>query len=164
MGHDKYLSPNSFLIWNNAKIYCCNHFKCHIYKYLLNIRTMIEGWKRFWWWCIMMIMWLKQSLLIGQLSLFTVNKNTLLWPIPVYLIDHCAFAFYGDPHMPGMVALVNLLMTLSPSTAECERQCSSINSIKTSLRNSLGQENLCNLMLIAYDVPLLRVFSRAFCW
>ena len=45
----KYLSSDSFLIWNNAKIYCCSHFKCHIYKYLLNIRTMLEGWERFWW-------------------------------------------------------------------------------------------------------------------
>jgi len=60
--------------------------------------------------------------------LFTVNKSTwsclyhgFLCPFPVYLFDHCAFAFYGDLDMPGMVALVNLLMTLSPSTAECER-------------------------------------------
>ena len=45
----KYLSSHSFLIWYNAKIYWCSHFKCHIYTYLLNIRTMLEGWERFWW-------------------------------------------------------------------------------------------------------------------
>jgi len=66
----KYLSSNIFLIWNNAKIFCCSHFKCHIYKYLLNIRTMLEGWERFWWvgdlagkrpFFIMMVTWLKYS-------------------------------------------------------------------------------------------------------
>ena len=88
----------SFLIWNNAKIYCCSHFKCHIYKYLLNIRTMLEGWEKFWWagkrpFCIMMVTWLKYSVLTGQLSLFTVNKITwcrlydgFLCPSPVYFI------------------------------------------------------------------------------
>jgi len=79
----KYLSSDSFLIWNNAKVYCCSHFRCHIYKYLLNIRTILEGWKIFWWvlagkrpFCIMMVTWLKYSLLIGRLSLFIVNQNT----------------------------------------------------------------------------------------
>ena len=60
--------------------------------------------------------------------------------------------------MSGMVALVNLLMTLSPSTAECERQFPSMNSIKTTLRNSLVRENLCDLMLIAYDGSLPKQF------
>ena len=65
---------------------------------------MLEGWERFWWagnqFCIMMVTWVKYSLLIGQLSLFTVNKSTwcrlygrFFCPSPVYLIDHC-FVFY----------------------------------------------------------------------
>jgi len=41
-----------------------------------------------------------------------------------------------EPDIPGMVALVNLMVTFSP---ECERQLSSMNSLKTSLRNFLGQ-------------------------
>jgi len=93
----KYLSSNSFLIWNNVKIYCCSHFKCHIYKCLLNIITMLEGWERLWW-AGYLGWWLKYSLLIGQLSLFTINKSTwsclyggFLCPSPVYLFDHCFF-------------------------------------------------------------------------
>jgi len=46
---NKIWQSSNRMIWNNAKIYCCNHFRCHIYKYLLNIRTMLEGWERFWW-------------------------------------------------------------------------------------------------------------------
>jgi len=89
MINDKYLSSDSFEIWNNAKIYCCNHFRCHIYKYLLNIRTMIEGWERFWW-CVM---WLKYSFLIGQLSLFTVNKSTWSCFYGVLLSLSCLFVW-----------------------------------------------------------------------
>jgi len=41
--NDKYLSSASFLTSNNGTVYCCSNFRCHIYKYLLNIRTMLEG-------------------------------------------------------------------------------------------------------------------------
>ena len=47
--NDKYLLSASFLTSNNGTVYCCSNFRCHIYKYLLNIRTMLEGWERFWW-------------------------------------------------------------------------------------------------------------------
>ena len=56
---------------------------------------------------------------------------------------HC---WHGDPSQP------------SDDTAECERQFSSMNSIKTSLRNSLDQEYLCDLLLIACDGPLPKQF------
>ena len=73
-------------------------------------------------------------------------------PFPVYLFDDCAFALWC-PDMSGIVALVILLMTLSPSTPECERPFSSMNSIKTSSRTALGQATLCDMMLIACDGP-----------
>ena len=101
MINDKYLSSNSFLIWNNAKIYCCNHFRCHIYQYLLIGEILLAGdlgGKRPF--CIMMVTWLKYSLLIGQLSFFTVNKHMVLFiwwislPRHVYLFDHCVFSLH----------------------------------------------------------------------
>jgi len=49
-------------------------------------------------------------------------------------------------------------LILCPSTAECERQFSSMNGIKTLLRNSHGQENLHDFMLIACDARLPKEF------
>ena len=63
---------------------------------------MLEGWERFWWagdfcWktsiCIMMVTWLKYSLLIGQLSLFAVNKNTRSCLFGGYLSLSCLFVW-----------------------------------------------------------------------
>ena len=45
------------------------------------------------------------------------------------------------------------MLTLSPSTAECERQFSSMNRIKTSLHNRLSDDSLQALMKINYDGP-----------
>jgi len=52
----------------------------------------------------------------------------------------------------------NLIIVFLPWSAECERQFSSMNSIKTLLRNSLGQENIHDSMLIACDDLLPKEF------
>ena len=55
-----------------------------------------------------------------------------------------------------MVAHVTLLVTLNLSTAECERQFSPMNPINTSLSNSLGQKNRCELTLMVLFIPKIR--------
>ena len=53
----------------------------------------------------------------------------------------------------NILVLVDLMLTLSPSTAECERQFSSMNRIKTALRNRLSNDSLQALMKINCDGP-----------
>jgi len=69
--------------------------------------------------CIMMVTWLKYSLLIGQLHLFTVNKSTwsclyggFLRPSPVYLFDHFfILCYYYDINM-DFIYHINCIHTL----------------------------------------------------
>ena len=103
MINDKYLSSNSFLIWNNAIIHCCNHFRCHIYRYLLNIRTMLEGWEGFWWAGDLNVhfalWWLRDSNILSWLGsclcLQYIKAHGLVYMVDylcsfhVYLFDHC---------------------------------------------------------------------------
>ena len=64
---------------------------------------------------------------------------------------------YGDllrerpPHLSKVLVLVEALLTLSPSTAACERGFSTMNRVKTSHRTSLRSDTLNNLMLISTD-------------
>ena len=66
---------------------------------------------------------------------------------------------YGDllrsppEELQNVLILVEMMLTLSPSTAECERQFSCMNRVKTSLRNSLSQDTLQALMKIGCDGP-----------
>ena len=53
----------------------------------------------------------------------------------------------------NILVLVDLMLTLSPSTAECERQFSSIKRMKTALRNRLSNDSLQALMRINCDGP-----------
>ena len=53
----------------------------------------------------------------------------------------------------NILVLVDLMLTLSPSTAECERQFSSMNRVKTALRNRLSNDSLQALMKINCDGP-----------
>ena len=53
--------------------------------------------------------------------------------------------FTGD--FPLMLKLVVIALLIPVDTSECERVFSLMNDLKTSERNSLGQENLKNTML-----------------
>ena len=66
-----------------------------------------------------------------------------------------------DPpsHLKNILVLVELMLTVSPSTAQCERGFSSMNKIKTSQRNSLTQTTLQDLMTICIDGPSLEEFD-----
>ena len=62
------------------------------------------------------------------------------------------------PHLKNILPLVSIMLTISPSTAECERGFSQANRIKTSLRTSLSQDTFSNLMRIRMDGPQLKDF------
>ena len=51
------------------------------------------------------------------------------------------------------------MLTLSPSTAECERQFSSMKRIKTALRNRLSNDSLQALMKTNCDGPSVNDFD-----
>lgn len=59
----------------------------------------------------------------------------------------------------NILPLVNIMVTLSPSTAECERQFSAMNIIKTCLRTNLKQETLEALMRVKSDGPDLSQYN-----
>ena len=54
-----------------------------------------------------------------------------------------------------ILPLVNIMLTISPSTAECERGFSAMNKIKIESRTSMSQDTLKNLMRISSDGPNL---------
>ncbi|XP_071964144.1 zinc finger protein 862-like [Antedon mediterranea] len=64
---------------------------------------------------------------------------------------------YGDlirenpPHLSKVLVLLQVLLTLSPSTAACERGFSTMNRVKTCHRTSLLPDTLNNLMQISAD-------------
>ena len=55
-------------------------------------------------------------------------------------------------HMKHM-NLILIMLTISPTTAECERGFSSVNTIKTTARTSMKQEALSSLARIKIDGP-----------
>lgn len=57
--------------------------------------------------------------------------------------------------------LIELLLTISPSTAACERSFSSMNLIKTPSRSTLSQANLKNQMRIVLSGPSLQDFDAS---
>lgn len=59
----------------------------------------------------------------------------------------------------NILVLVNIMVTISPSTAECERQFSAMNNIKTALRSSLNQDTLEALMRVKADGPAISEFN-----
>ena len=58
-----------------------------------------------------------------------------------------------------ILPLVNSMVTISPSTAVCERGFSAMNKIKIESRTSLSQETLKNLMRISIDGPNLNEYN-----
>ena len=58
-------------------------------------------------------------------------------------------------------SLIELLLTVSPSTAACERSFSSMNHIKTPYRSTLSQDNLQNQMRIVLSGPSLQDYDAS---
>ena len=58
-----------------------------------------------------------------------------------------------------ILPLVNIMLTISPSTADCERGFSAMNKIKTESRTSMSQDTLKNLMRISIDGPNLNEYN-----
>ena len=54
-------------------------------------------------------------------------------------------------HMKHIMILNLIMLTISPTTAECERGFSSVNNIKTTARTSMKQEALSSLVRIKAD-------------
>ena len=98
-----------------------------------------------------------------QLSGDEFNKIPQEWvALKSYVVHFCGrplLQVYGEllrdrpARFKNILVLVDLMLTLSPSTAECERQFSSMNRIKTALRNRLSNDSLQALMKINCDGP-----------
>ena len=58
-----------------------------------------------------------------------------------------------------VLKLVEIMLVISPSTAECEHGFSKMNRIKDTLRNCLNQESLRMLMNLAITGPELDEFN-----
>ena len=68
----------------------------------------------------------------------------------------------GSPdsnHIKNISLLVQIMLTISPSTAECERGFSQMNLIKTERRTRLQYESLASLVRINIDGPSLMEFD-----
>ena len=61
-------------------------------------------------------------------------------------------------HIKHIMVLILIMLTISPTTAECERGFSSVNCIKTSARTSMKQKNLSNLVRIKVDGPDFKTY------
>lgn len=61
--------------------------------------------------------------------------------------------------LSNILKLVEIMFTVSPSTAECERSFSAMNRLKTLNRNSLDQVSLQDLMNIVVHGPTMDDFS-----
>ena len=120
--------------------------------------------------CIVVVTWIKYSLLIGQLSLFTVNKYTwsclysgFLCLFSVYLFDHCAFCilcYYYYINMDFIYYINWIIVFLPWFFIHPLLRVIGCSPIWTALKLCLnfGQENLRNLMFIACDSTLSKEF------
>ena len=59
-------------------------------------------------------------------------------------------------HMKHIMILILIMLTISPTTAECERDFSSVNNIKTTARTSMKQEALSSIVRTKVDSPDLK--------
>ncbi|XP_062506352.1 zinc finger protein 862-like [Corticium candelabrum] len=77
--------------------------------------------------------------------------------LPVY--SDLLKAEYKNPDLSSILHLVDIMFTISPSTAECERQFSGMKLIKSNRRCRLQQATLDNLMRVHCDGPELEQFA-----
>ena len=61
--------------------------------------------------------------------------------------------------MKHIMILILIMLTISPTTAECERGFSSVNNIKTTARTSMKQEALSSLVRIKVECPDLMEYN-----
>jgi len=63
---------------------------------------------------------------------------------------------------PELFKLLNLIITISPTTASAERSFSSMKRIKTFLRNKMAQDRLSNLALISIENNLFKKLKSSY--
>lgn len=63
------------------------------------------------------------------------------------------------PNLKNIQKLLELMMVISPSTAECERGFSAMNLIKSDVRNSLSQDSLRMLLTVKQHGPTFELFN-----
>lgn len=80
-------------------------------------------------------------------------KRSLVTAYESILVDKDA------EHLAHILPLVTIMLTISPTTAECERGFSQLNQVKTQLRTSLNQETLSALLRIRIDGPDVSDFN-----
>ena len=62
-------------------------------------------------------------------------------------------------HMEHIMILILIMLTISPTTAECKRGFNSVNNIRTTARTSMKQEALSSLVRIQVDGPDLMEYN-----
>ncbi|KAG1674320.1 Nuclear pore complex protein Nup205 [Nymphon striatum] len=62
-------------------------------------------------------------------------------------------------HLTAILPIINIMLTISPSTAQCERGFSAMNGLKTQYRTSLNQNSLSHLMRVKVDGPFVKDFN-----
>lgn len=70
-------------------------------------------------------------------------------------------------HYGNILAVVDLLLCLPSSSAECERGFSLIKNIKTDIRNSLKESSLCDFMVIQLESAPIESYDpmeAIHCW
>ena len=92
----------------------------------------------------------------GKLKRYLVPLRTSPL-LPVY--TDFLKAEYENPELCNIMHLVHIMLTISPSTAECERQFSGMKLIKSNRRCRLQQGTLDNLMRIHCDGPELQEYD-----
>ena len=66
-------------------------------------------------------------------------------------ILHLLRLFHSFSHLSNIVQIMCNLSCVAMTTADCERGFSVLKQIKTPLRNSIGQKNLNNAMLVCIE-------------
>ncbi|KAG1659359.1 Protein TAPT1 [Nymphon striatum] len=61
--------------------------------------------------------------------------------------------------LTAILPIINIMLTISPSTAQCERGFSAMNGLKTQYRTSLNQNSLSHLMRVKVDGPSVKDFN-----
>ena len=93
---------------------------------------------------------------LGLKNHISVNLNRPLLSVYEALL---ALSENDNGAFRSMLPLIKIMLTVSPSTAECERGFSAMNSLKTQSRTSLKQDSLSNLLRIKVDGPALGNFN-----
>ncbi|XP_062616845.1 zinc finger protein 862-like [Saccostrea cucullata] len=100
----------------------------------------------------------EKAVVLSQWSLLKAKVRHLRH---VSLVDIYSSVIAEDrqsKHLPVICKVIEVMMTLSPSTASCERGFSTQNIVKTNRRTKLTQNNLRNQLLLMLEGPDLKDF------